>query len=164
MNLNMSTTVALFIVTASAILFARTSSAAVVHTEFADKPLSSNGVSIDLDGNGTEDFLVFYSDQPSFGRFIDALPRSGRYVASHTLFTTGIGPNTTIPDGSTWSVDGTYLMLVGTTGFTQGAWMTSNTELFVGLRIFQAGGMYYGWARVRNMGGLTNFVLRDWAY
>ncbi len=142
-------------------------SGSVVHTEFSDRVLPVGGTPIDLDGNGSIDFLFCYSDVTSFGRFCDALPYSGRYVATHGaggLMTMGIGPNQTIPDNLSWSTDGNLMILVSEGGTIQGDWANRNDEKFVALRLFQGGGMYYGWARVRNMGGPENFRLRDWAF
>lgn len=141
--------------------------AGVVHVDIDDTSLL-NGVQIDLDQNGAADFLFFYSDIDTFGQVCNAFPYAGgRAVGTQGpggLFTDGLGPGVTIPGAVTWSIEGNFMIWVDQGGFAQGDWAAQGTERAVALRISKPDGLHYGWARVRNISGVTGMYLRDWAY
>lgn len=127
-------------------------------------PVTFDGVPIDLDGDGVNDFVFVVGGRPVSGEFCMVTPAPDCSVVATSLFAEGVGYQQPLSGRRTWSEKPSYLMQMQPGGEPEGDWAAVGTELFVGLRIRKEPGVWnYGWARLRNEGGPAGFMLRDWA-
>ncbi len=175
-----------------AIMFSASINAQIVYTDVIPDSTSTGTFNLDLNNDGTTDFVINYTSATVLGgtncggtlnnRFISVTPSgSNQVVNDSSSKVTKLWLNSQIDSSTlTWNNISNQLLISFTFscvndsvfgwtwfGYASGPWHApSNLAAngFVGLKLVTSGNIYYGWVQLSVVAGGWSFTVKDYAY
>ncbi|MCA9284760.1 MAG: hypothetical protein KDA22_06080 [Phycisphaerales bacterium] len=153
----------------AALLACASTNSDVVYVDSNDTLVAGAAELIDLDGNGTTDFQVYYGSASGWGSFVAVGPIqtfAGNGVGANYsgLYTTGYDNGDVFGPDEIIRLEPSLAIFKSNSGVVQGAWAAIGAEHYAGLRLLKDGQFHYGWLRLRNASGVTGMYILDHAY
>ena len=165
-----------FIVTA--MMFSVSANAQIIYTDANPDVTTSQGTyNLDLNNDGTNDFVITHSSTTTFcppmygpNLSIRVTPLgTNQVVCISGTSATKMALNATINDTVlTWNNSANLLMAArvlnnACIGITNGQWINT-ADGYLGLKLISGSNIYYGWVRLNANGFVTSFTIKDYAY
>lgn len=134
--------------------------AEVIYVDIDDFTLGPRGPGIDLDGDGTTDFIFGMGMDCPAGCTAGIQAQAGGIVGSDDWSAAGLSAGAPIGPQLTY-FEHAILATYGAGGCYAGDWCVQGAELYIGVRFTSADVEHYGWIRTRTTPGI---LVLDYAY
>lgn len=168
----------LYVFTISAMMFSASVNAQIVYTDVNPDSTSTGTYNLDLNNDGTTDFVISHSTAPAncggpaggpppIWNFIRVSPKgTNQVVDSAGTDAKKMVLNANI-NSSILSWNNSVDLLMARQANSQfcrpgGQWRNA-VDGYLGLKLISGGNTYYGWARL-NTSGASSFTIKDYAY